>query len=123
MLRPCEEERRRQSIGDRGIIGNNPRRNHISNWDTSPGIKHMVQTVAPSAFVDRRGAQDTILQISNTDRQMRVEWVLKPNPEAGLTRMAHISATIDNEPGESGFAQDFRDNIHEVALPHRANVN
>ncbi len=123
MLRPCEEERRRQSIGDRSLVGDNPRRDHIAHRDARPGIEHVVQFVTPGASADRRCTQGAVFQVGHANHQMGGERVFKPDLDAGLTRMTEVSTTVDNELGESGLAKDLRDDVHEVALPRRSDID
>ena len=49
--------------------------------------------------------------------------MLKPDPDAGLTRMAEVSAAVDHESAEAGLAENRSDDVHEIALPRRADID
>jgi hypothetical protein len=44
------------------------------------------------------------LQVGHADHQPGVEWMLKPDSNAVVPRMAEVSAAVDHESAESGIA-------------------
>jgi len=83
----------------------------------------VVESVAPGAPVDGGGAQRAVLEVGHADHQPRVEWVFKPDPDAVLAAVAEVTAGVDDELCHPGLLEDRRDDVDEVALAGRSDVN
>lgn len=118
-----EEQRCRQSVGESGAVGRDPGGDHLPGGATGARVEQVVQPVAPGAGTDPGGAQRTAPHVRHADHELRVERMLKADSDGALTRMAQITAGVDDDAGYPGFPQDRRDDVHEVALAHRSHVD
>lgn len=133
MIPACEKECRPQFISGRGLVSDNPRRDHIAYRDARSGIKYVVQPVTPGASVDRRCTQGAVFQVSYAYHQTGVERVLKPDSMDEIPRMAEVAATVDNELGESALAEDISETMStrspfpaaptSITSGHRVTIN
>jgi hypothetical protein len=77
----------------------------------------------PQAPVDGRRAQRAILEVGHADHQPRVERVFKPDPDAELAAVAQVTTGVDDEPGHPGLLEHRRNDVDEVALAGRSDIN
>jgi hypothetical protein len=82
-----------------------------------------VESAVPGAPVDGRRAQHAVPEVGHADHQARVERVFKPDPDAVLAAVAEVAAGVDDEPCQPGAFDDRRDDVDEVALAGRSDIN
>jgi hypothetical protein len=83
----------------------------------------VVESAVPGAPVDGRRAQHAVPEVGHADHQARVERVFKPDPDAVLAAVAEVAAGVDDEPCQPGAFDDRRDDVDEVALAGRSDIN
>ena len=49
--------------------------------------------------------------------------MFKPDPDAVLAAVAQVAAGVDDEPGHPGLLEDRRDDVDEVALAGRSDID
>jgi hypothetical protein len=49
--------------------------------------------------------------------------VFKPDPDAVLGAVAEVAASVEDEPGHPGLLENRRDDVDEVALAGRSDIN
>ena len=117
-----EEQRGGRRIGMHGVRGERPGRDDLSHGPAGPGVEHVVQTLAPGAPVDRRGAQRGVGHIPDSYRPPRVAGIFQPDADRSTTHRQVATGVHHDRPvgdGRDGGA----DQIDQAALAERSDVD